>query len=116
MSPAEQAERLHRVLETYNWDDGLELPARIARSPECDLALALELFYLADGVAWLEALQKGHSPQGSEDWRCLLSALYAGLLSGRYPRTGRLYAVPLNRAQRFRYAKAGIPHIFLENV
>ena len=30
------------------------------------------------------------------------------------PRSGRPYALPLNRTQRVRYAKAGVPPFFLE--
>ena len=114
MPPAREAEALHQVLEDYNWDDGLALLAQMARSSGCDLALALELFYLADGAAWLDALREGRPPDGPEDWRALLSTLYDGISSGRYLRSGRPYALPLNRTQRVRYAKAGVPPVFLE--
>ena len=113
MSPAEEAEVLHRTLEDYDWDAGQDLPARMARSSRCSLALALELSYLADGATRLSAVLDGHPLQRPE--RCLspLSALYAGIPSGRYSGPGRSYAVPLNRVQWYRYAKAGIPRVFL---
>ena len=37
-----------------NWDDGFEIPKQILAAPSCDLALALEIFYLSDGYAFLD--------------------------------------------------------------
>ncbi len=40
---------LKELLNQYNWDDGFEIPKEILKNRNCDLALALEIFYLADG-------------------------------------------------------------------
>ena len=45
---------LKNKLDEYNWDDGVEVPRTILADPDCDLALALEIFYLAGGYEYLE--------------------------------------------------------------
>ena len=45
---------LRSKLNEYNWDDGFEIPKQILAAPSCDLALALEIFYLSDGYAFLD--------------------------------------------------------------
>lgn len=45
---------LKNKLDEYNWDDGFEVPRTILADPDCDLALALEIFYLAGGYEYLE--------------------------------------------------------------
>ena len=47
---------LRSKLNEYNWDDGFEIPKQILAAPSCDLALALEIFYLSDGYAFLDDL------------------------------------------------------------
>ena len=49
---------LRSKLNEYNWDDGFEIPKEILAAPGCDLALALEIFYLSDGYAFLDNLTK----------------------------------------------------------
>ena len=49
---------LKKILNEYNWDDGFEIPKKILSNQDCDLALALEIFYLADGFAYLEGFVK----------------------------------------------------------
>ena len=38
---------LENMLNEYNWDNGFEIPKEILADPRCDLALALEIFYLS---------------------------------------------------------------------
>ena len=49
---------LKNKLDEYNWDDGFEVPRTILADPDCDLALALEIFYLAGGYEYLEKSAK----------------------------------------------------------
>ena len=46
--------KLRQLLNEYNWDDGFDLPKKILENPDCDLALALEIFFwrMAVGI-WL---------------------------------------------------------------
>ena len=43
---------LENMLNEYNWDNGFGIPKEILGDPWCDLALALEIFYLSDGYAY----------------------------------------------------------------
>lgn len=45
---------LKNKLDEYDWDDGFKAPRTILADPDCDLALALEIFYLAGGYEYLE--------------------------------------------------------------
>ncbi len=47
---------LEKILNEYNWDDGFAIPKKILSNPHCDLALALKIFYLADGFAYLDGI------------------------------------------------------------
>lgn len=47
-------DKLKIQLKEYNWDDGFEFPRKLLNSPECDLAMALDIFYLADGYGYIQ--------------------------------------------------------------
>lgn len=40
---------LYHILDAYNWDDGFYLPSLILKHQDCDLALAMYIFILAEG-------------------------------------------------------------------
>ncbi len=37
---------MKQAIQEYNRDDGLSFPEKVLNAPECDLALALEIFIL----------------------------------------------------------------------
>lgn len=51
---------------------GFEIPKEILADPRCDLALALEIFYLSDGYAYLEDLEK---TTDLKEWNSFITAL-----------------------------------------
>jgi TPR repeat protein len=106
---------ISRQLEDYNWDEGLTFPQRLLDTRGCDLALALKIFYLADGYRYLLRFT-GEEPEGLADWREFIEQLYAGITENRFPDMDHAYQVPLTKVQKFRLKKAGVPEIFLENV
>ena len=69
---------MKRLLADYNWDDGFELPKRIVSDPNCDLALALEVFYLGDGFGYFQTY--AHNTGGTKEWFCFMNALYEDCL------------------------------------
>lgn len=77
---------LKSKLNKYNWDNGFEIPNEILADSSCDLALALEVFYLADGYGYLEKS------------------------------TDTTFEIPLNKAQRYKLRKKGVPEIFLTDL
>ena len=68
---------LEKLLDEYNWDDGFEIPKEILSNPYCDLALALKIFYLADGFAYLDGFaEKGRL----DEWEQFIYSLYNNIL------------------------------------
>ena len=74
---------LKNKLDEYNWDDGFEVPRTILADPDCDLALALEIFYLAGGYEYLEKLARRTKLQ---KWNQFITVLYEDILDNRFPR------------------------------
>lgn len=79
---------LRSKLNEYNWDDGFEIPKEILAAPGCDLALALEIFYLSDGYAFL----------------------------GNLTKTSTAFEIPLSKVQKYKLQKKGISKIFLTDL
>ncbi len=106
---------LKKILNEYNWDDGFEIPKKILSNQDCDLALALEIFYLADGFAYLEGFVKESK---LEEWEQFIDTLYKDILSGKYSKTSSHYEIPLTKVQKYKFRKKSVPEIFLnlENI
>lgn len=64
---------LKNKLDEYNWDDRFEVPRTILADPDCDLALALEIFYLAGGYEYLE---KSARRTKLQKWNPFITVLY----------------------------------------
>ena len=73
---------LRSKLNEYNWDDGFEIPKEILVAPGCDLALALEIFYLSDGYAFLDNLTK---TTDVKEWGRFITVLYDDILNNKFP-------------------------------
>ena len=72
---------MRAVLRDYNWDDGFGLPGRLLDQPGCDLALALEIFYLADGFAFLSDSEGKSGPKEWRDFKTAKGIQIARILS-----------------------------------
>ena len=107
-------DKLKEKLENYNWDDGFEVPYQLLSDENCDLALALEIFYLGDGYAYLidRELQAEHQ----EEWLKFIGKLYCDIASGRYKKTEHPFQSPLSKVQRYQLGKINIPEIFLTDL
>lgn len=101
---------LRQLLNEYNWDDGFDLPKKLLENPDCDLALALEIFYLADGYSYL--IDKSRSTSLNE-WKLFIEKLYDDILAGKYIHTASTFQNPLSKVQRYKLRKQQIPDIFL---
>lgn len=104
---------LEKLLDEYNWDDGFEIPKKILDSSCCDLALALKIFYLADGFAYL-----GGTAEESRlsEWKQFIYSLYNSILGDKYKEMGRRYVIPLTKVQKYKLRKNKIPEIFLTDL
>ncbi|MCM1495314.1 MAG: DUF4274 domain-containing protein [Bacteroides sp.] len=104
---------LEKILNEYNWDDGFKFPQKLLNHPDCDLALALEIFYLADGFAYLD----GYIEETSlEEWKQFICSLYNDIISGKYIKSDRQYEIPLSKVERYKLRKKQIPEIFLTDL
>lgn len=108
---------LKQWLAEYNWHDRYDTPQQVLENQNCDLALALELFYLGDGYAYYEKISQGIKIKEWQDkWRCFISQQYEGILSGKSPKTRNHYEIPLSRVERYKLRKSGMPEIFLTDL
>lgn len=105
--------KLKQTLAEYNWDDGFDLPEKLLADPNCDLALALEIFYLADGCAYLSEPERDTPLKA---WKSFVERLYNDISEGKYPHTDSAFTIPLNRVQRFKLKKSGVPDVFLTDL
>lgn len=101
---------LRSKLNEYNWDDGFEIPKEILAAPGCDLALALEIFYLSDGYAFLDNLTK---TTDVKEWGRFITVLYDDILNNKFPKTSTAFEIPLSKVQKYKLQKKGISKIFL---
>ena len=105
--------KLRHLLIEYNWDDEFGLPKELLENPDCDLALALEIFYLADGYSYL--IDKSRSTSLKE-WKLFVEKLYNDILEGKYIQTASTFENPLTKVQRYKLKKQQIPDIFLTDL
>lgn len=105
--------KLRQLLNEYNWDDGFDLPKKILENLDCDLALALEIFFLADGCRYLVDRSNNTSLKA---WKFFIERLYADILEGKYIQTESNFKNPLTKVQRYKLKKLQIPEIFLRDL
>ena len=104
---------LQEKLRGYDWDDGFDTPREILDDPNCDLALALEIFYLGDGYACLTGRV---NESGLTEWKEFILSLYERIVHGNYSNTGVHFQIPLNRVARYKFRKQNIPSVFLDDL
>ena len=104
---------LRSKLNEYNWDDGFEIPKQILAAPSCDLALALEIFYLSDGYAFLDDSTK---TTDLKEWRKFITVLYDDILNNKFPKTSPPIEIGIYLFLLFILQKKGISKIFLTDL
>jgi hypothetical protein len=114
IQPSASSNELRQLALGYNWDDGFALPRLIADHPNCDLAVALELFWLADAdtVYLGEARESSHNAQ----WRQFSKDLAERILGGHYSTGVGAFQPPLTSVQIYNLRKRGLPEIFLTSL
>ena len=103
---------LRKMIEDHNWDDGFGVPTRVLEYANCDLALALEIFYLGDGYSYLIS-NKSYDGR-NEPWVLFIGDLYHRIKNGSFERTSNSFKIPLNTAQIYKLRKLGVSEVFLE--
>ncbi|QCK15581.1 DUF4274 domain-containing protein [Mangrovivirga cuniculi] len=98
---------LKESAETYNWDDGFELPSIIANHPYCDKGTALTLFWLAEGIVY----HKGEiaKDEYNGDWVNFCEMIGDKLINETYKEGAVSFNPGLSRVSIYKYKKCGIP-------
>lgn len=107
-------EEMKQTLAGYHWDHGFDLPKSILSDKNCDLALALEIFYLGDGYTYFQTFS--HNIGGTKEWFTFISTLCEDIENGRYRKSNHHYEIPLSKAQRHQVRKNKISEVFLIDI
>lgn len=104
LNTVSDSELLHLILLGYNWDDGLEVPTAIMENKCCELSTALEMFYLAEGLDYLENKDECDYADDTE-WMTFIQKLYTGIVKGEFSKGNIEFAPPLSKVQIFKLKK-----------
>lgn len=105
---------MKEILDDYNWDDGFNVPKQIISDANCDLALALEVFYLGDGFEYFDMTVNNIGE--TSEWFYFISDLYDNIRNGKYKKSEHHYKIPLSKVQRYKLRKKNILEIFLTDL
>ena len=98
----------------HNWDDGYEIPTAIACHPACDLAVALTLFWLSEGVSLLTNEVKPN--EYNIAWVKFCQLITERILSNKYSISSGKFIVPIGPTQQYKFMKLGIPAILISSI
>lgn len=88
---------LYHVLEHYNWDDGFLIPSLILKNKNCDLALAMEIFELAEACDAIKDtyVRKKKPRASSKEWVDFSLDLYEKMANGHFKKEDPARPFPL---------------------
>ncbi len=109
-------EELHRYMEEYNWDDGLEVPYFIMQHPNCELATALLMFWLAEGYFIFEDDFEEMDFIDEVEFKYFLRMLHDRIVQRVYKIGNQQYQIPLNEKQKQYYRDKNVQEIFLTDL
>lgn len=113
LSEKTSPKELHLFMEEYNWDDGLELPYFIMLHPNCQLATALMIFWLAEGGSMFE---DNFADRHNVEWKYLLTTLHDRIVRGEYKVGEEHYQIPLNAVGKYKLKKKNVNEIFFADL
>lgn len=105
---------LNQLIDVYNWDDGFIVPNAVMTHRECDLGIALKLFWLSD-AAQLFADSFDES-RALREWIEFCRILTSLITSGKYMTSMITYTVPINSVAKRKLANRSVPAILYTDV
>ena len=78
------AETLDKYLNEYNWDDGFGIPYLIINHPNCELATAVNAFWLAEGFVYFSDSFWRESKGIEAVWKDFVIYITEKILGGAY--------------------------------
>lgn len=115
LSQIKEPKTLYVYAYNYNWDNEFEIPQSILNHDECDLSIALLVFYRADGLSYL--FDKSYNERLPQ-WSSFIKNLYDSILSGKY-KDGKIeFKVPLSKVELFKLKKVLTEkeNVFIEDI
>lgn len=110
------AEELHLFMEEYNWDDGLEVPYFVMLHPNCELATALMIFWLAEGDFMFEDNFESMYDVEEVEWKYLLTTLHDRIEQGKYKVGKQHYQIPISTETRDELKAKAVNEIFITDL
>ena len=107
-------DELKDAAQEYNWDDGFAIPISIANHRQCDLSVALSLFWLSEAIVWFTGEVKAN--EYNQPWASFCSLITNRILNGYYKVGSGGFTCPLTKVQVFKYQKQGVPPVLLSNI
>ena len=99
----EDTEILHVFAYNYNWDNGFATLQKILNNKYCDLSTALMIFYLSDGLKYLE--NKQYDISKTKEWYEFIENLYNNIINKQFIRSGIKFEPLLNNVQLYKLKK-----------
>lgn len=100
----EQADFLHIYMANYNWDNGLDIPRKIIEKDGCELGTALMIFYLADGVRYLENKEEVKN-SGLTEWSSFIQELYIQIMNNKFVQGEIFFEPSMSKVQLYKLKK-----------
>lgn len=100
----EMADFLHIYMANYNWDDGFDIPRKIISKDCCELSTALMVFYLADGIRYLENKDEVKNSSLTV-WASFLQELYSQIMNGKFIEGDIFFEPPMSKVQLYKLKK-----------
>jgi len=114
LSALRTSTELQDAARTHNWDDGFAIPLDIANHRLCDLAVALDLFWLAEAILWYQGEIEEDIYNG--EWVAFSKLITSRILNDSYKVGTAEFRSEFGRVQRYKYLKSGVPALLLDNV
>jgi len=114
VAAVDTSKELRLAAIAHNWDDGLDIPLAIAEHPRCDLAVALELFWLAEAIGWYT--HDVPSDDFNQEWVAFCALVTGRILAGHYQRGSASFKSPLGAAQLHKYRNRGVPELLMNSI
>lgn len=102
ISHIKDPEVLYVYAYNYNWDNGFDIPQAVLDNKNCDLGIALLIFYRADGFGYLT--DKSDNTHLSQ-WLFFIKKLYNSILAGKYQKGKIGFKAPLSKVQLYNLKK-----------
>ena len=111
-------DELFVLLDSFNWNNGFEVPKAVLNHSKCSLSVALLAFYRADGIRYLLEGEAAFANSLSTEWEDFVKDVYDKMLRGHFPSGTISFQPEITTIQKFKLKKLKpeIDEVFLEGI